>query len=234
VGHPSDVRRLRRPDCHMQPSPGCNRRHRPCAHRRLHCGYRALSAFHHNRAGRLRLCIYQHRSDLAICVFPVDPQYKALSLFSHKTEPRGCHSVFSLRSPVFLSFQVSDVASEKLQTCPPLANWRTSGSCPTFPTRITLFTDPAMTTLRSLASESNLIHIAIPTLCPPSRESSPQSSALTAVLTATILYVLILFFMSSWTQRIDCRSKQRHVSRQAEGSGAMSRACRPMRASSSS
>ena len=55
-----------------------------------------------------------------------------------------CHSVFSLRSPVFLSRQFSDVATDRLTTLLPLGSVRTSGSAPRLPTRMTLFTLPAM------------------------------------------------------------------------------------------
>src|SRR5438105_15677823 len=51
-----------------------------------------------------------------------------------------CHSVFSLRSPVALSFQFSEVAMRMLTTSPPLLSERASGSAPRLPTRITLFT----------------------------------------------------------------------------------------------
>ena len=55
-----------------------------------------------------------------------------------------CHSVRSLRSPVALSRQVSDVAIRRFTTLPPFWKDRTSGSRPRLPTRMTLFTDPAM------------------------------------------------------------------------------------------
>src|SRR5947209_1566591 len=55
-----------------------------------------------------------------------------------------CHSVFSLRSPVALSRQVSDVATLRLAIGRPSWVRRISGSLPRFPTRITLFTLPAM------------------------------------------------------------------------------------------
>src|SRR5579871_3829537 len=55
-----------------------------------------------------------------------------------------CHSVFSLRSPEFLSRQVSEVARVKLTTGSPELSRRTSGSLPRFPTRMTLLTLPAM------------------------------------------------------------------------------------------
>ena len=49
-----------------------------------------------------------------------------------------CHSVFSCFTPAW-SFQVRDVASEKLATFPPPAVERTSGSFPRFPINMTLF-----------------------------------------------------------------------------------------------
>ncbi len=55
-----------------------------------------------------------------------------------------CQFVLSCLSPVLRSFQVSDVAIEKLQTFPPLGKVLTSGSLPRFPIRITLFTLPAI------------------------------------------------------------------------------------------
>src|SRR5471030_2717136 len=60
-----------------------------------------------------------------------------------------CHSVFSLRSPVALSRQVSDVAMLKLAIGRPSCVRRISGSLPRFPTRITLFTLPAIAALHS-------------------------------------------------------------------------------------
>src|SRR5438270_2727100 len=60
-----------------------------------------------------------------------------------------CHSVFSLRSPVALSRQLSDVATLKLAIGRPSWVRRISGSLPRFPTRITLFTLPAITALHS-------------------------------------------------------------------------------------
>src|SRR5580693_7991154 len=60
-----------------------------------------------------------------------------------------CHSVFSLRSPVPLSRHVSDVAMLKLAIGRPSWVRRISGSLPRFPTRITLFTLPAIAALHS-------------------------------------------------------------------------------------
>src|SRR6266705_2324980 len=60
-----------------------------------------------------------------------------------------CHSVFSLRSPLFLSRQVSEVATLRLAIGRPSCFRRISGSLPRFPTRITLFTLPAIAALHS-------------------------------------------------------------------------------------
>src|SRR5437763_8819128 len=62
-----------------------------------------------------------------------------------------CHSVFSRRSPVFLSRQLSDVATLRLAIGRPSWVRRISGSLPRFPTRITLLTLPAIA-LRSCCS----------------------------------------------------------------------------------
>src|SRR6185295_13372556 len=63
-----------------------------------------------------------------------------------------CHSVFSLRSPVALSRQLSDVAMLRLAIGRPSWVRRISGSLPRFPTRITLFTLPAIAALHSQES----------------------------------------------------------------------------------
>src|SRR5499427_6702103 len=60
-----------------------------------------------------------------------------------------CHSVFSLRSPEFLSRQLSDVATLSCTIGRPSWVRRTSGSLPRLPTRITLLTLPAMTILHA-------------------------------------------------------------------------------------
>src|SRR6201988_2439435 len=62
-----------------------------------------------------------------------------------------CHSVFSLRSPVALSRQLSDVATLRLAIGRPSSVRRISGSLPRLPTSITLFTLPAIAAL--LASQ---------------------------------------------------------------------------------
>src|SRR6202000_2111245 len=67
---------------------------------------------------------------------------------SLKTTTR-CHSVFSLRSPVALSRQVSDVAIRRLAIGRPSWVRLISGSAPRLPIKITLFTLPAITALHS-------------------------------------------------------------------------------------
>src|SRR6185295_6116572 len=62
---------------------------------------------------------------------------------SLKTTTR-CHSVFSLRSPEALSRQLSEVATDRFAIEEPEGICLISGSRPRLPTRITLFTDPAM------------------------------------------------------------------------------------------
>src|SRR5664279_2530910 len=66
---------------------------------------------------------------------------------SLKTTTR-CHSVFSLRSPVVLSRQLSDVATLRFAIGRPSWVRRISGSLPRLPIRITLLTLPAMILLR--------------------------------------------------------------------------------------
>src|SRR5215467_205103 len=55
-----------------------------------------------------------------------------------------CHSVFSLRSPVALSRQLSEVATLRLAIGRPSWVRRISGSLPRLPTKITLLTLPAI------------------------------------------------------------------------------------------
>src|SRR6201996_3985037 len=69
-----------------------------------------------------------------------------------------CHSVFSLRSPVPLSRHVSDVAMLRLAIGRPSWVRRISGSLPRLPTRITLFTLPAITTLPRFKSSRTSLH----------------------------------------------------------------------------
>src|SRR2546428_10993505 len=82
-----------------------------------------------------------------------------------------CHSVFSWRSPVPLSFQTSSVAMENRQNGVPLAVYFSSGSRPSRPTRITLFTDfaiqtPQMTfTLAGRCSPLGKLQLLKPLLC---------------------------------------------------------------------
>src|ERR1700675_4665186 len=79
-----------------------------------------------------------------------------------------CHSVFSLRSPVVLSRQLSEVATLKLAIGRPSWVRRISGSLPRFPTRITLFTLPAIAALHSR------------NYCPTRRQTLPTGAPLTA------------------------------------------------------
>src|SRR5450631_3291931 len=67
-----------------------------------------------------------------------------------------CHSVFSLRSPVALSRQLSEVATLRLAIGRPSWVRRISGSLPRFPIRITLFTLPAIAALHSSKSLDRL------------------------------------------------------------------------------
>src|SRR5882672_1461516 len=83
---------------------------------------------------------------------------------SLKTTTR-CHSVFSRRSPEFLSRQLSEVARERLATRVPSCVLRISGSRPRLPTRMTLLTLPAMTFLFRLP-------FALPADPPPDRRES--------------------------------------------------------------
>src|SRR5262245_21296792 len=66
-----------------------------------------------------------------------------LHRFSLKTTTE-CHSVFSRRSPVVLSRQVSEVAMRRLAMGRPSCVRRISGSLPRLPTRMTLLTEPAI------------------------------------------------------------------------------------------
>src|SRR5687767_9409056 len=58
-----------------------------------------------------------------------------------------CHSVRSRRSPLLLSRQLSEVASDRLATHVPSWVERISGSRPRLPTRMTLLTLPAIASL---------------------------------------------------------------------------------------
>src|SRR5215468_1952504 len=93
----------------------------------------------------LRVCSAPSRYTLA-------PFFRYCSMTLHSPSlntTTRCHSVFSLRSPVFLSRQVSDVATLRLAIGRPSWVRRISGSLPRFPTRITLFTLPAIATLHA-------------------------------------------------------------------------------------
>src|ERR1700694_4535348 len=72
-----------------------------------------------------------------------------------------CHSVFSRRSPVALSFQESDGATRRFAIGLPSWVRRISGSAPRLPTRITLLTLPAMTVLHSFGPLLDLLRCSI-------------------------------------------------------------------------
>ena len=77
-------------------------------------------------------------------MLPLDRNRSATpAIWSLKITTR-CHSVRSLRSPDALSVHWSDVARLKLTILPPFCVSRTSGSFPSRPIRITLFTLPAI------------------------------------------------------------------------------------------
>src|SRR6476619_7158171 len=68
-----------------------------------------------------------------------------------------CHSVFSLRSPLFLSRHVSEVAMLRFAIGRPSWVRRISGSLPRLPTRITLFTLPAIAALHSHSPGQSMV-----------------------------------------------------------------------------
>src|SRR3954471_960460 len=85
-------------------------------------------------------------------MYTLAPFFRYCSTILHSGSEKittRCHSVFSLRSPVPLSRQVSDVAMLRLAIGRPSCVRRISGSLPRFPTRITLFTLPAIAALHS-------------------------------------------------------------------------------------
>src|SRR5512138_2965966 len=93
----------------------------------------------------LRVCSWPSRYTLA-------PFFRYCSAILQRPSLKittRCHSVFSLRSPVFLSRQVSEVATLRLAIGRPSWVRRISGSLPRFPTRITLFTLPAIAALHA-------------------------------------------------------------------------------------
>src|SRR5450631_2548479 len=84
-------------------------------------------------------------------MYTLEPFLRYCSTILHSGSEKittRCHSVFSLRSPVALSRQLSEVATLRLAIGRPSWVRRISGSLPRFPTRITLFTLPAIATLR--------------------------------------------------------------------------------------
>src|SRR3954464_6996455 len=95
---------------------------------------------------------------LRVCSAPsmytLAPFFRYCSTILHSGSEKittRCHSVFSLRSPVPLSRQLSDVAMLRLAIGRPSCVRRISGSLPRLPTRITLFTLPAIAALHSIS-----------------------------------------------------------------------------------
>ena len=121
-------------------------------HRRRGCP--GSSARRGNAAAPPRSNTSRPRSGPATCASAAGPRCTPSSPSSDTAPPHAprfslkitteCHSVFSLRSPVPLSFQVSDVAMRRFTTGSPFDSRRTSGSRPRLPTNITLFTLPAI------------------------------------------------------------------------------------------
>src|SRR6516165_1421811 len=96
---------------------------------------------------------------LRVCNWPsmytLAPFFRYCSAILHRPSLKittRCHSVFSLRSPVALSRQVSDVATLRLAIGRPSWVRRISGSLPRFPTRMTLLMLPAIAALHSKPS----------------------------------------------------------------------------------
>src|ERR1700742_3014365 len=88
---------------------------------------------------------------LRVCSEPSTYTFEPLRRYFSATSARfllkittRCHSVFSLRSPLDLSRQVSEVAMDRFTTASPDCMRRTSGSLPRLPTKITLLTLPAI------------------------------------------------------------------------------------------
>src|SRR3954466_16249655 len=81
--------------------------------------------------------------------------------FSSKIPPR-CHSVRSRASPDWQSFQRSLVATARCTIFWLFWVWRTSGSRPRLPTRITLLTLPAIAPARLLLARD--YHLSEPLL----------------------------------------------------------------------
>src|SRR5437588_10580185 len=80
-------------------------------------------------------------------MYNLEPFFTYCSTTRHRPSLKmttECHSVFSLRSPVVLSRQLSDVAMRRLAIGRPSCVRRISGSLPRLPTRMTLLTEPAM------------------------------------------------------------------------------------------
>src|SRR5436309_9147054 len=94
-------------------------------------------------------------------MYTLAPFFRYCSAILHKPSLKittRCHSVFSLRSPVALSRQLSEVATLRLAIGRPSWVRRISGSLPRLPTKITLFTLPAIAALHSKIAELKACH----------------------------------------------------------------------------
>src|SRR6516164_10024942 len=93
-------------------------------------------------------------------MYTFEPFLRYCSAIRHKPSLKittRCHSVFSRRSPVALSRQLSLVATLRLTTGLPSCKRRISGSRPRLPTRMTLLTLPAISALH---------HVFLVVACP--------------------------------------------------------------------
>src|SRR3974390_315945 len=106
---------------------------------------------------------------LRVCSAPstytLAPFFRYCSAILHRPSLKittRCHSVFSLRSPVALSRQLSEVATLRFAIGRPSCVRRISGSFPRLPTRITLFTEPAMTASSHVADLCLKTDLSIP------------------------------------------------------------------------
>src|SRR5271154_5307633 len=86
-----------------------------------------------------------------------------------------CHSVRSLRSPVWRSFHDSLVATDRFATFVPDCRVRISGSLPRLPTRITLLTLPAIASVPHQRRHSSPRSHTLPSYRPSYGPSWPES-----------------------------------------------------------
>ena len=113
-------------------------------------GELGVEALQHD-LGRVALLLPAGPPICASGASPRDRPWSPSSNIARRSSPRfslkittRCHSVFSRRSPVALSRQLSLVATRRLAMARPSWVWRISGSAPRLPIRMTLLTDPAM------------------------------------------------------------------------------------------